>query len=89
MRAVTGRDRDGPETADGGIAWDGSARSPEDRAVESAAEVAAVLAAQQDLSRFEPVYRRYHRPVFDFCHRRLGDCEQGDFRHRGGGACCM
>lgn len=78
MRTMAGRDRDGPDDAADGTAWDGTARSPGARTVEEAGEVAAVLAAQHDLARFEPVYRRYHRPVFDFCHRRLGDRERAE-----------
>ena len=46
-----------------------------DRRERAASESAAVLAAQRDLRAFEPVYRRYYRPVFDYCNRRLGDHE--------------
>ncbi len=46
-----------------------------DRGARAAGECAAVLAAQRDPRAFEPVYRYYYRPVFEFCHRRLGDHE--------------
>ena len=38
-------------------------------------EVAQLQLAQSDLHHFEPIYRRYHRPVFAFCYRRLGDID--------------
>ncbi len=40
------------------------------------AEVVTLLRAQRDLRAFEPLYRRYYRPVFDYCYRRLGDHER-------------
>ncbi len=39
-------------------------------------EAAQMIRAQSDLRHFEPIYRRYHRPVFAFCYRRLGDVDR-------------
>lgn len=38
-------------------------------------EAATLFRAQRDLREFEPLYRRYYRPVFEYCYRRLGDRE--------------
>jgi len=41
----------------------------------AAEETAMVLLAQRDLRAFEPVYRRYYRPIYRYCFRRLGERE--------------
>ena len=41
----------------------------------AAEETAMVLLAQRDLRAFEPVYRRYYRPIHRYCFRRLGERE--------------
>ncbi len=47
-----------------------------DRGLEQAAGDAEVMArAQRELSAFAPLYQRYYRPVFGYCHRRLGHPE--------------
>lgn len=38
-------------------------------------ETAIVLRAQRDLDAFEPIYRRYYRPIHRYCFRRLGERE--------------
>ncbi|HEV2530060.1 MAG TPA: RNA polymerase sigma factor [Thermomicrobiales bacterium] len=49
---------------------------PPDRVSSADEEEAAMLRAQADPRHFEPIYRRYHRPVFAFCYRRLGDTDR-------------
>lgn len=51
---------------------DDETQSDEERAAE---ESAIVAAAQRDLRAFEPIYRRYYRPIFGYCYRRLQDRE--------------
>ena len=51
---------------------EGEGQPDADRGV---AEAALLLRAQRDLSEFEPLYRRYYRPIFGYCHRRLRDRE--------------
>ena len=41
----------------------GAGRAAEEREIMSR--------AQQDLRDFAPIYQRYYRPVFGYCHRRL------------------
>ncbi len=38
-------------------------------------EAATLIRAQHDLRAFEPIYRHYYRPVFEYCYRRLGERE--------------
>ena len=48
---------------------------PDPDANRAAEETAMVLLAQRDLRAFEPVYRRYYRPITRYCFRRLGERE--------------
>ncbi len=49
--------------------------SSDPNANRAAEETAMVLLAQRDLRAFEPVYRRYYRPIIRYCFRRLGEGE--------------
>lgn len=40
-----------------------------------AGEAEIMARAQRDLTAFAPLYQRYYRPVFGYCHRRLGHRE--------------
>lgn len=34
-----------------------------------------ILAAQNDLKHFEPLYKKYHQPIYEFIYRRCDDAE--------------
>ncbi len=34
-----------------------------------------ILAAQNDLKHFEPLYKKYHKPIYEFIYRRCDDAE--------------
>jgi RNA polymerase sigma-70 factor (ECF subfamily) len=42
----------------------------------TAEDIVILLRARRDLRAFEPLYRRYYRPIFGYCHLRLRDREE-------------
>ena len=57
-------------------AWrDDDGDDPDAGADRADVEVEIMARAQRDLSAFAPLYQRYYRPVFGYCHRRPGHRE--------------
>lgn len=45
----------------------------ESKQMQLAEETAWIINAQKDLTQFEPLYKRYYRPIFEYVYRRCDD----------------